>query len=174
MEALADGNRGPPAILNIISQARTYIRLNDYPTTQFDNIRVVLVLQGLKRTKGYIGRQTSHIPAIQLRSIILALPQEEIYIKLSVLFMFYAGLRQSEVAPPLNQNLTLHVTLHVTTSDCRQEKLPSARNGQKTFKVSISRTIRCWHHHQTHVYAQYSHTTVYYKGHQPRISNNHF
>lgn len=102
IEELAESPLSPRTVMNNISHIRTYLRKADMPTAPLDHIRVKWALDALKRDVSFTPRLKQPIPTDTLQSAVSILPSspEGNIIKVSVLIMFYAALRQSEVLAP--------------------------------------------------------------------------
>lgn len=102
IEELSEGAPSPRTVANNISHIRTYLRKVDVPTHPVDHSRVKWALEALKRDVSYKPRIKNPIPTQLLQSMVTTLPQTEIgnLIKVAVLTIFYAALRQSEVLAP--------------------------------------------------------------------------
>lgn len=70
-------------------------------TSPFFHITVNMALEALARSKEHVPRPKPPVPIDTLRAVIMTLQQNSTQrsIATAVLLMFYAGLRQSEVAP---------------------------------------------------------------------------
>lgn len=102
IEELTDGSPSPKTVANNVSHIRTYLRKVDVPTQPLDHNRVKWALDALKRDVSYQPRIKNPMPTQLLQDMVTALPHDELgnILKVSVLTMFYAALRQSEVLAP--------------------------------------------------------------------------
>lgn len=102
IEELTEGSPSPRTVANNISHIRTYLRKVDVPTDPLDHSRVKWGLEALKRDVSYQPRFKNPMPTQLLQSMVTSLPNTEQgnLIKVSVLTIFYAALRQSEVLAP--------------------------------------------------------------------------
>lgn len=89
----------PRTIANHISHIRTYLRKAQAPTEQVDNFRVKCAMTAIKRDTSHVPRIKHAFPVHLLQQMIIALPatMDSLLVKVSVLIMYYAALRQSEV-----------------------------------------------------------------------------
>lgn len=89
----------PRTIANHLSHIRTYLRKAQACTSQVDNVRVNWAMTAIKRDNSYIPRIKEAFPVHTLQQMVVALPKsiDGLLIKVSILIMYYAALRQSEV-----------------------------------------------------------------------------
>lgn len=99
LEYLKHSIPSPRTIANHLSHIRTYLRKAQVPTHQVDNFRVKCAMTAIKRDNSYIPRIKDAFPVRTLQQMVIALPNsiQGLIIKVSVLIMYYAALRQSEV-----------------------------------------------------------------------------
>lgn len=88
--------------MNNISHVRMYLHKADMPTDPLDHNRVKWALDALKRDVSYVPRLKQPIQTTVLQAMVSSLPSstDGTIVKVSVLIMFYAALRQSEVLSP--------------------------------------------------------------------------
>lgn len=88
-------------VANQLSHIRTYLRKCQVPTNEVDNFRVRWALNAVNRDTEYIPNIKIAFPVTSLQQMVMALPKSEQgnIIKVAILMMFYAALRQSEVLP---------------------------------------------------------------------------
>lgn len=91
----------PRTVANHLSHIRTYMRKCQAPTVELDNYRVRWAMNGIQRDTSYIPRVKCAFPVDVLQNMVSALPDDPHgnIIKVAVLLMFFAALRQSEVLP---------------------------------------------------------------------------
>lgn len=101
IEYMVHTTPSPRTVANNLSHVRTYFRKANIPTTQIDSWRVKWAMVAVTRDKDYIPRIKSAMPAQTLQRLVISLPNSEhgIIMRASVLLMYYAALRQSEVLP---------------------------------------------------------------------------
>lgn len=89
----------PRTIANHLSHIRTYLRKAQASTDQVDNFRVRCAMTAIKRDNSHTPRVKEAFPVELLQQMVVSLPTtiDGLLIKVSVLFMYYAALRQSEV-----------------------------------------------------------------------------
>lgn len=99
IEFLKHTTPSPRTIANHLSHIRTYLRKAQAPTEQVDNFRVKCAMTAIKRDNSHTPRIKEAFPVDLLQQMVIALPPstEGLLIKVSVLIMYYAALRQSEV-----------------------------------------------------------------------------
>lgn len=99
IEYLKQDTPSPRSIANHISHIRTYLRKAQACTSQVDNFRVKCAMTAIKRDNSYVPRIKEAFPVQILQQMVVALPQsiEGTLIKVAILIMYYAALRQSEV-----------------------------------------------------------------------------
>lgn len=102
IEGLAQDSLSPRTIQNHVSHIRTYLRKSLADTHQLDHIRVKWALDALKRNTTFVPRIKKPIPAPTLQYLVETLPTTVAgnTVKVAILVIFYAALRQSEVAAP--------------------------------------------------------------------------
>lgn len=102
IEYLASDTPSPRTISNHLSHIRTYLRKAAAQTTQVDHFRVGCAMTAIKRNKQYVPRVKKAFPVEDLHRMLITLPDttQGNIIRVSVLLMFYAALRQSEVLAP--------------------------------------------------------------------------
>lgn len=101
LESIAKNIPSPRTIANHVSHLRTYFRKAQVPTTALDNWRVRWAMNGFNRDKSYVPRVKAAFPASSLQQTVSLLQDHgnQLLVKVSVLLMYYAALRQSEVLP---------------------------------------------------------------------------
>lgn len=89
----------PRTIANHLSHIRNYLRKAQVTTDQVDNFRVKCAMTAIKRDNSHTPRIKEAFPVQTLQQMVIALPNdiEGLLIKVSILIMYYAALRQSEV-----------------------------------------------------------------------------
>lgn len=89
----------PRTIANHLSHIRTYLRKAQASTQEVDNFCVKCAMTAIKRDNSYIPCIKDAFPVRVLQQMVIALPDsiQGLIIKVSVLIMYYAALRQSEV-----------------------------------------------------------------------------
>lgn len=99
IEFLKSTISSPRTIANHLSNIRTYLKKAQASTDQVDNFRVKNAMTAIKRDNSHIPRIKDAFPVDILQHMIIALPSstEGMLIKVAVLIMYYAALRQSEV-----------------------------------------------------------------------------
>lgn len=99
IEFLKETIPSPRSIANHLSNIRTYLRKAQASTDQVDNFRVKYAMTAIKRDNSYVPRIKEAFPIDVLQQMIILLPHSNEYqlIKVAVLIMYYAALRQSEV-----------------------------------------------------------------------------
>lgn len=102
IEFLASDTPSPRTISNHLSHIRTYMRKAAAHTTQVDHFRVGCAMTAVKRDKHYVPRIKKAFPVDDLHRMVTILPNttQGNILRVSVLLMFYAALRQSEVLAP--------------------------------------------------------------------------
>lgn len=117
IEFIAKDTPSPRTIANHLSHIRTYLRKAGADTTQLDHQRVKWAMVAVSRNKEYIPRVKLAFPVNDLHRMVAALPRDPQgnIIRTSVLLMFYAALRQSEVLAP--SALTFDHRKHLTRGD---------------------------------------------------------
>lgn len=101
IEFLVDSTPSPKTVSNHISHLRTYLRKAQASTQQVDTYRVKWALNSVHRDTAYIPRIKQAFPVNLLNQMVIALPSAPHgnIIRVSILLMYYAALRQSEVLP---------------------------------------------------------------------------
>ena len=107
----------PATVRNYISHARIHLILAEHVTLPLSDPRVSRALDGLDRTKEHTPKEKPPLPMQVLRGIITALEDTPVdrVVKAAYLLMYYAALRQSEVAPPSVKGF--RSTSHLTRGD---------------------------------------------------------
>lgn len=102
LEFLADSTPSPRTIGNHLSHIRTYCRRAGVDISQLEHVRVTWAMTALKRNKNYIPRVKVAFPLEDLQRMVIALPQDPMgnLIRVAILIIYYAALRQSEVLAP--------------------------------------------------------------------------
>lgn len=102
LEFLADTTPSPRTIGNHLAHIRTYCRRAGVDISQLEHIRVSWAMTAMKRNKDYIPRVKLAFPIEDLQRMVITLPQDPRgnLLRVAVLIMFYAALRQSEVLAP--------------------------------------------------------------------------
>lgn len=102
LEFLTKDTPSPHTIANHSSHIRTYLRKVGVSTSELDHQRVKWAMVAISRNKEYTPRIKLAFPAADLQRMIAALPTtpQGNLIRTSILLMFYAALRQSEVLAP--------------------------------------------------------------------------
>lgn len=140
IEFVAKDTPSPRTIANNLSHIRTYLRKAGADTTQLDHQRVKWAMVAVSRNKEYIPRIKLAFPVEDLHRMVAALtldPQGNI-IRTSVLLMFYAALRQSEVLAP--SVATFDHRKHLTRGDILLSptsvtvKIKHAKNMQSVYQ----------------------------------------
>ena len=92
----------PHTIRNKLSHLRTYAGLVGVSLTPFLHPRVSRAVDALLRNKNYTHRKTPAMPLRHIREVLLALPDTRTAqaVRVALLLMYHAALRQSEVLPP--------------------------------------------------------------------------
>lgn len=117
IEDMANSSPSPRTVMNNISHVRMYLRKADMPTAPLEHNHVKWALDALNRDVSYIPRIRQPIPTDTLQAMVSALPDsiEGNIVKVAVLTMFYAALRQSEVLSPSIKGYDLR--LHLSRND---------------------------------------------------------
>lgn len=99
IEYLKEDISSPRTIANHISHIRTYLRKAQATTDQVDNYRVKCAMTAIKRDNSHTPQIKEAFPVDILQKMVITLPDstDGLIIKTSVLIMYYAALRQSEV-----------------------------------------------------------------------------
>ena len=92
----------PGTLTGKISHVRVYLTMAGGHMGGINNFRVRRALDAVERDPEYKSRAKPAVPLNIFKKVILALPntQEGITIRAILLTIYFAGLRQSEVAPP--------------------------------------------------------------------------
>ena len=117
IEYLAMHLAAPGTIKNYVSHTRIYLVLAEGVSRPLSDPRVSRALDGLDRNKDYVPKEKAPVPMQVLRAVLskLTATPEDRAVKAAYLLMFYAALRQSEVAPP---SVSLFKsTYHLTRGD---------------------------------------------------------
>ena len=107
----------PSSVANSVSHIRMFFKINRAPLTPMDDIRVKLAMDAIKRSKTHKPRSTPHVPLATIKTVVAnlqATPNDRV-VAFAILIMYYAGARQSEVAPR-SANAYDH-TRHTTRAD---------------------------------------------------------
>lgn len=117
IEYLVHSTPSPRTLSNHISHLRTYMRKSQLSTEQADHCRVKWALYALSRDHSYVPRIKSAFPTDVLQEMLRDLPHDAIgnILKVSILIMFYAALRQSEVLAYSSNSFNPRT--HLTRSD---------------------------------------------------------
>lgn len=117
LEYLAKDTPSPRTISNHLSHLRTYFRKVGVPTNELDHQRVRWAMVATSRNKEYTPRIKLAFPVADLHRMIDTLPTSPHgnIIRTSILLMFYAALRQSEVLPPSAP--AFNPKIHLTRGD---------------------------------------------------------
>lgn len=101
IEQLAHTQKAPGSVANSVSQMRLHGKVTGNDMTVFSHPRVTLALEAVARSKIHVPRPRPPIPIAILKKVIMKLQDTSTRrtVATAVLIMFYAGLRQSEVAP---------------------------------------------------------------------------
>lgn len=101
VEYVADHTPSPKTVANHMSHIRTYMRKCQASTAELDTFRVRWAMNALHRDTTYIPRIKSAFPVGLLQRMVSLLPDDSQgnILKVAVLVMFFAALRQSEVLP---------------------------------------------------------------------------
>lgn len=145
IEFLAKDTPSPRTIANHLSHIRTYLCKAGADTFQLDHHRVKWAMVAVSRNKDYIPRVKLAFPVQDLHRMVAALPLDAQgnIIRTSVLLMFYAALRQSEVLAP--SAATFDHRKHLTRGDVILThnsvtvKIKHAKNMQSVYE---SKTLR--------------------------------
>lgn len=116
IEELASESLSPRTIQNHISHVRTYLRKSLADTQQIDHVRVKWAIDAIKRDTSFVPRIKKAMPTPTLQYLVETLPSSVTgnTVKVAILVIFYAALRQSEVAAPSANGFdpTRHLTRH--------------------------------------------------------------
>ena len=118
MEEIA-ARQCPSSVANSISHLRLHLRLEGAPVTPLDDIRVRLALDAIKRSKTHVPAPSVDVPIAIIKKVVdylQATPQGRT-VATAILFMYYMGARQSELAPHSAKGFD-H-TRHTTREDAR-------------------------------------------------------
>lgn len=101
IEYLTDSTPSPRTVSNHISHLRTYLRKCQLSTQETENCRVKWALYAISKDDTYVPRVKSAFPTDVLQTMVRSLPDSAMgnIIAVSILLMYYAALRQSEVLP---------------------------------------------------------------------------
>ena len=119
VEYLAKWLASPASILNYVSSIRQYMKRAGFSPSSFDSYRVQLALEAHKRTKSHVPRPAPPMNLSLIRRIMYATIVRHMgnTTRLAFLLLYYAGLRQSEVAPATPSRFD--PLRHITRSDAR-------------------------------------------------------
>lgn len=145
LEFLADTTPSPRTIGNHLSHIRTYCRRAGVDTSQLEHIRVSWAMTALKRNKDYIPRVKLAFPIQDLHRMVIALPQDPrgTLLRVAILIMFYAALRQSEVLAPTMSSFDRKK--HLTRGDvqvCDQAVTIHIKHAKNMQSVYQNKTVR--------------------------------
>lgn len=117
IEELVADNLSPRTIQNHISHIRTYLRKSLVDTQQVDHVRVKWALDALKRDTSFVPQVKKPMPTPTLQYLVESIPDDVMgnTLKVAILVIFYAALRQSEVAAP--SIVGFDPTRHLTRKD---------------------------------------------------------
>lgn len=117
IEYMVKDTPSPRTIANNLSNIRTYFRKVGIDTTQLDHHRVKWAMTAVDRDNEYVPRTKIAFPIQDLNRMVASLPDsvEGNIIKVSILIMYYAALRQSEVLSP--SATTFDAKKHLTRGD---------------------------------------------------------
>ena len=116
-----------------------------FSPSSFDSYRVQLALEAHKRTKSHVPRPAPPMNLSLIRRIMYATIVRHMgnTTRLAFLLLYYAGLRQSEVAPPTPSRFD--PLRHITRSDARC-------HGSLVLKQKWSKTMQLYNQHREVVY----------------------
>lgn len=145
IEFIAKDTPSPRTIANHLSHIRTYLRKAGADTRELDHHRTKWAMVAVSRNKEYIPRVKLSFPVGDLHRMVAALPLDSHgnIIRTSVLLMFYAALRQSEVLAPSVS--TFDYRKHLTrgdvllTPDAATVTIKHAKNMQSVYETKTLR-----------------------------------
>lgn len=145
LEFLADTTPSPRTIANHLSHIRTYCRRAGVDTYQLEHFRVTWAMTALKRNKDYIPRVKIAFPIDDLHRMVIALPQDPLgnILRVAILIMFYAALRQSEVLAPTMSSFDRRK--HLTRADVQfsdQAVIIHIKHAKNMQSVYQTKTVR--------------------------------
>ncbi len=147
LQFLQQEGRAPPTVKNVLSLVKFALRLAEVPVAQFDNIRVKLALDALTRSKVRLSLARPPVPLEQLVKILerFDAAPDSLRVRLAILLMFYAGLRQSEVAPATGS--AFDPTRHATKGDAY------VSNGELHLRQKWAKNLQRYDQHRVCVLA---------------------
>lgn len=145
IEYMAKDTPSPRTIANNLSHIRTYLRKVGVDTTHLDHQRVKWAMVAISKNKEYIPRIKLAFPVSDLHRMVATLPTTPHgnVLRASILLMFYAALRQSEVLAPSIAGFDprKHLTRGdvIIENDAIVVKIKHAKNMQTVYETKTVR-----------------------------------
>lgn len=143
IEDLVKTTPSPRTVKNKLSHIRTYLRKVGVPTHDMDHFRVKWACTALDRNSTYIPRTKEAMSTTVLYNMVTTLPHDlqALNVKVAVLVIYYAALRQSEVLAPSVKGYD--PAKHLSRADvqlldaCLQVKVKHAKNMQSIYQSKV-------------------------------------